>query len=215
MSIFQSLNRDAVNTVPLIPPSGANGVVTPLLFYVVPDFVSSAMRRAKLNTVDISRFGALSSVLTSEDYANWALEVDQVNRLNIQNISVLEPCVGLEDYWQNVTLDERSYMQREILPLMKFPQRISDVRARLSETREATGAMAGASYSFELMRDGIILHTKPGFMSHIEKGDSDTHLAFVRQLLQKAYSQVPTYEANKRFKNLHRLYIQLLFSQPS
>lgn len=87
MTIFQSLNRDAVNTVPLIPPSGANGVVTPLLFYVVPDFVSSAMRRAKLNTVDISRFGALSSVLTSEDYANWALEVDQVNRLNIQNIS--------------------------------------------------------------------------------------------------------------------------------
>ena len=122
MGVFPSLDRDTVNTVPLIPPSGANGVATPLLFYVVPDFVSAAMRRAKLNTVDISRFGALSNVLTSEDFANWALEVDQVNRLNIQNISVLEPSVGLENYWQNVTSDERSYIQREILPLMKFPQ---------------------------------------------------------------------------------------------
>lgn len=215
MRIFEPLNKDTANTVPINSPTGANAQATPLLFYVVPDFVSAAMRRSKLNTVDISRFRALSGVLTSEDFANWAIEVDWVNGLVVQNIRVLEPCVGLESYWQNVTLDDRSYIQREILPLTYFPQRKSDVHTRLTETQGADNAMNSVPYSFELMRDGIILHTKPGFMSYIEKGDIETHLTFTRQLLSKAYAQVPTYEANRRFAKLHRLYIQLLFSQPT
>lgn len=215
MNVFEPLNRDTANTVPITTPAPTSAIQTPLLFYVVPDFVFSAMRRAKLNTVDISRFGALSSVLTSEDFANWMIEVDLVNSLVIQNIRVLEPYVGLESYWQNVTEEERRFIQREILPLTQFPQRKSDVRMRLSEPNGTASAMGVAPYVFELMRDGIILQTKPGFMSFIEKSDSESQLTFVRQLLQKAYSQVPTYEANRRFANTHRLYIQLLFSQPS
>jgi hypothetical protein len=141
MRIFEPLNKDTANTVPINTPVGANAQATPLLFYVVPDFVSSAMRRSKLNTVDISRFRALSGVLTSEDFANWAIEVDWVNGLVVQNIRVLEPCVGLESYWQNVTLEDRSFIQREILPLTYFPQRKSDVHTRLTETQGTDGAM--------------------------------------------------------------------------
>lgn len=214
MNIFESTNRDTANTVPITPPRSTSALNTPLVFYVVPDFVSAAMRRGRLNTVDISKFGALSNVLTSEDLANWAIEVNLISCLKVQNICVLEPSVGLESYWQTVTKDERCIIQRDILPLTQFPQRMSDVHARLTETAEP-GQSTGVPYSFELVRDGIIMHTKPGFLSYIEKGDIETQLTFARQLLKHAYGQVPTYEANKRFANMHRLYVQLLLSQTS
>lgn len=173
---------------------------------IVPDWISQAITRNNLNTIDILNYSKLRNILSIEDMAQLvAVNTGMFDQYVEMTTSGL---IGIWNDTNKLTSEQQIELDTVISKLAYSELTQEAVVARLTNDGANDSSNASPLFSIRSLQDKlIVINIARGFLNAIK--DREFAIQYLSEYLKSLYSHESTYKVSAASR-AYRLYLELL-----